>query len=753
MSQYLIRAQMLIQQSRFELADTEIRQALVQDPDNAQAHALLAICLVEMEQFKEASRESELAIELAPDSSFSFYVASLVSSGRNQFKKAESEIEQAIDLDFEMPEYFAQLAQIKIAQKKWQDALDAAEQGLEFDPEDVTCINLRAIALVKLGKRSEAGDAIGSALEKSPEDAYSHANMGWSLIEQGEPKEAMQHFKEALRLEPNMEWARVGIVESMKSQFFLYRWLLGWFMWASKMDGKSLMLILVGGYVGVQIMSSIALRNPALSPYLMPFIIAYIAFAILTWIAVPMFNLLLRCNKFGRLVLSDEEKTISTWVGACLLVAVGLIVTFFISGQEIFLGAAFAVGWITPILGSYYASDEGWPRTVHGLLLVALTLFAITLTGCSVASLFSSESSGQILLGITNLLLRPLLFLAIGSQFAVNFLVQAKPVRGSSSSRWLGIGGAAAMGVMAITCWAGIAVLAWLGGGEGMLSVQTPPLEVEISKSDSLNWRFGEELASLTEQLEDLGFQNAGDFYCAELDYKIRKFLHSNQKIVGDLVEYGHSKQLTRSMSAAFEDGGVLELTTMETELNLPPNWEIQTADVLPSQMFERLSSEIEGKAVRQLSKNELGALDEGFYSQATNFLFERGGRSVDELKRMAKRDGQTVSDAEIEKYRRLWSNSARQKVSEASIEKFLKTNPEFQNRKANLICLNRYSQAVDFLKLMKSDGIKTGDLGLLIKGNSEKIPEVLGNAIDPGKAQLVGSVDTPIKTQVYLKL
>ncbi len=424
---------------------------LAEDPDNPGAHALHAICLIEMKKFKEATDAANMAIGLAPDAPFGYYVASRISDARNQLKQAEAQIQQAISIDHTNPDYFAQLASIHIQQKKWQAALVAAEAGLEMDPENVACTNLRAIAMVKLGRNSEAGAAIQSALEKSPEDAVSHANMGWSLLNQGKPKDAMPHFKEALRLEPNMEWARAGIIEAMKSQYFIYRMLLSWFLWSSKLDSRTLTMILIGGYIGANVASNLAENNPVLRPFLIPLIVVYIAFVIMTWIAVPMFNLLLRFNKFGRLVLSDEEKRISTLVGTCLVVAVSLVIASFSLGYSFFLAPALAVGLLTPIIATYYQSDPGWPRAAHGLLVLGILAFALISIGCAIGGYTATDQVKLTLQGLLNMSITPLVVIGVGGQFGVNFLGMAKPMKGTNKGFlvWL-IGGS--MLAVAVLC-------------------------------------------------------------------------------------------------------------------------------------------------------------------------------------------------------------------------------------------------------------------------------------------------------------
>lgn len=71
---------------------------------------------------------------------------------------------------------------------------------------------------------------------------------------------------------------------------------------------------MVGGLVGYNALKTIAFTTPALRPVVLPFIIAYIAFAILTWVSYPLSNLILLTSRFGRLALPRRRK----WEGAAL---------------------------------------------------------------------------------------------------------------------------------------------------------------------------------------------------------------------------------------------------------------------------------------------------------------------------------------------------------------------------------------------------------------------------------------------------
>ena len=108
---------MLLGQSRHELAEKELRQALAQQPDSSKCHVLLALCLAERDAYSEATQEAEQGIHLAPDDSFAHYVLSCVMSERNRNPEAEQAVLEAIRLDPYQPNYFAQLAQIHFSGK------------------------------------------------------------------------------------------------------------------------------------------------------------------------------------------------------------------------------------------------------------------------------------------------------------------------------------------------------------------------------------------------------------------------------------------------------------------------------------------------------------------------------------------------------------------------------------------------------------------------------------------------------------
>ncbi len=378
MSAHLNRAQMLLSQERYELAEKELRAALIENPDDSGVLSMLAVCLCEQKKYEEATSAAEQAIASRPDDDFAFYALAIVMYQRNRFAESREAINQAIALDPYDPHHHAHVAALEIQANNYQACLDASDRGLACDPENQRCTNLRAVALTKLGRREEAAAAMETALDLNPENAATHANKGWAALHDREPKEAMEHFREALRLEPDLDWARAGIVEAMKARNPIYRWLLAWFLWLSGLSPRVQMGLVIGIVIGQSVLVSLTQSVPALAP-IAPFLIyGYLGFVWMTWVSSRLFNVVLMFNKFGRLVLSDRERRESLIVACYLALGLGVVLVdaiFFGFVGLFFLGFPFLAALI-PLNGAFSCKASG-PRWIMVAITVAVTAMAL----------------------------------------------------------------------------------------------------------------------------------------------------------------------------------------------------------------------------------------------------------------------------------------------------------------------------------------------------------------------------------------
>ncbi len=383
MNQPLTRAQLLYHQSRYDLAEQEVRRVLGEMPHDAAAHALLALCLVEQEKYDDAQAEAEQAIVLEPEAAYPHYCRSLVMEQRKRFKEAEASAREAIRLEPMDADFHARLAATLFYQEKWQASLDAALEGLSHDPENEACSHLRTMALTKLGRQNEAVTSVDALLQRAPDDAMAHANKGWTLLHQGKPRDALEHFREALRIDPTDEYAQAGIVEALKARNAVYRWILAYFLWMTRLSVRARWGVVLGGYFGYRFMLTLVRNQPELAPWIVPLIVIYLVFALMTWFSVPLFNLMLRFNKFGWYALSRDKRVASNWFGGCIALLVVAVATFFITNNWwMLLVAGFAVGMSLPLV-TIYNCDVGWPRK-------AMSWFTGAMAGVGVAAIMTA---------------------------------------------------------------------------------------------------------------------------------------------------------------------------------------------------------------------------------------------------------------------------------------------------------------------------------------------------------------------------
>ncbi len=317
----IAQARLLLETRRYKDAEGVLRDALAGAPEDDSAHGLLAVALYGQDRDAEALREIKVAIGLAPDHAHHHYVRALILLALKQEVDSMTSILEALRLDNTAPQYHAHLSTLYMQKKAWSKALRAAEEGLRLDPQNTTCANLRGRALVKLGRQKEAGEVVATALARDPENAYTHANQGWTLLESGQSDQAFTHFREALRLDPMSNWARAGIVEAMKAHNPLYRMMLRYFLWMSRLTSDEQWSVVLSLSAGMGMLHTAANAFFPLWLIVLPLDILYRLFGLLTWTARPLFALLVRLDRFGRQALPREEIVASNWVLVCLLTA------------------------------------------------------------------------------------------------------------------------------------------------------------------------------------------------------------------------------------------------------------------------------------------------------------------------------------------------------------------------------------------------------------------------------------------------
>jgi cytochrome c-type biogenesis protein CcmH/NrfG len=294
------RARVLLDQGRYELAGPELAQVLAANPDHASAHALLAICLSQKGNSAAATKAVQRAIALSPEFSGFHYIYAGILNQEGKLAEAKSAIAEALRLDPEDADYYARLASIQYDQNKYADVLQTTAQGLSLEAENVGCMNLRLLALMQLGQLSLAEQEVEGALANAPENPFSYGIQGWISLHQNRIPEALQSFREALRLAPQFEWARQGLLEALKARNGFYRMILRFDLWRSRMNNAQ--------RVGLILLLVIPQTR---------FFLLLLFLSIL--LIRPLFTALLWLDPYGRLALTEPEIRRSQWISAIIL--------------------------------------------------------------------------------------------------------------------------------------------------------------------------------------------------------------------------------------------------------------------------------------------------------------------------------------------------------------------------------------------------------------------------------------------------
>ena len=300
MSNYFDRAQLLYEQCRYNLAIQELQQALAIQPDNASCHRLLALCLSQQRHYPAAIVEIDQAIHLSPNYAGAYYIKAGILRDQGKLTSAREAVSEALRLDPKDTDYHARLAAIQYDQDQIKAALVSAEQGLQLNAEHPGCMNLRMLSLLQLGRLDEAEADVQSALAAVPDNHFAHAVYGWISLRRSHIPVALGSFQEALRLKPDFELARRGLVEALKARNGFYRFILSVERWRFQMTVGSRKLLLLIPQIRALY-------------WLLVFIVA---------LSKPIFTFLLSLDAYGKLTLTSAEIRKNGWIMAGLLIII-----------------------------------------------------------------------------------------------------------------------------------------------------------------------------------------------------------------------------------------------------------------------------------------------------------------------------------------------------------------------------------------------------------------------------------------------
>ena len=392
----LDRAWLLFEQGRYDLAEGEAGQALAEDPENPRVHVLIALARLRAGKSDEALEAAKQTVALAPDAGYAHFVLGQVRSDRDEHKLADASLREAIRLEPEEAEYRWVRGAVLFDWGKRREALEEVDAGLRLDPEKSGLHALRGLILYGLDRVSEAEEAYRTALRIDPGNDMAHAGLGRIEASRGKADAAVDRYREALRLDPNDAWAREGLLDALRARYPVYGLFLRYIEWTRRLSPRTRTVLFIGLYVVFRYAGKAAKdAEGPLQWALIAVAVAYVLFWLLTWIADPLFNLLLRLRPEGRLLLDRDEIAASNLVGLSLLAALicGGAAWWHQSLAGVFAAILFVL--VVPATATLFQMKRGGLRT--GFAVLFPTVLAAGLAGAAWMALEPESPLGLVL--------------------------------------------------------------------------------------------------------------------------------------------------------------------------------------------------------------------------------------------------------------------------------------------------------------------------------------------------------------------
>ena len=323
MNDSFARALLFVRQGRYREAESYLRIAIQNDPEDPQGFFFLATCLMHDPNTRpEALSMIDQALRLRPTRAVYHAQRANILILLSRTKEALIEVEQARSLAPDSPDSYVAESLVMLVLGKPQEAERSARQALALDAENEAAGDSLADALRMQGKLDESAAQIRGLLGRNPENPWTHSSAGMLALQRGEVRVAETHFLSALRIEPEHREAREGLLHAFRARSPLYRAYLKYSFMMEKLGRTGRGMVVIGLLILMQFANAAFVGR--LAPIGIVLVAFYFLFVLWIWVAKGVGNLFLLFDRFARIALRADEKAEALVVGGGVLIGLAL---------------------------------------------------------------------------------------------------------------------------------------------------------------------------------------------------------------------------------------------------------------------------------------------------------------------------------------------------------------------------------------------------------------------------------------------
>jgi tetratricopeptide (TPR) repeat protein len=193
-------------------AHSDVDALLKDSPRNVEARIAKARMLLVEGKADQAQVHAQEAVNADRGSPAAHYTLGAVALERREVAAAEASFREVVKLNPRAGAAQLQLARLQLARGDAAGALSAAEEAARQRPDDADAAVLVSRSLRAQGELPRAEREISARLAKNPKAAELHLELGHVALQRRQTAAARGAYEQALRLQPALHDARIGLI-------------------------------------------------------------------------------------------------------------------------------------------------------------------------------------------------------------------------------------------------------------------------------------------------------------------------------------------------------------------------------------------------------------------------------------------------------------------------------------------------------------------------------------------------------------